>query len=592
MRTRNKIVSVICVLAVLLSSMTIFASALTYETPVEPERWEEPSLSRDHAFSIAIVGDTQYLTNGDATQGTEKLKTQFKYIVDSAEERKLEHVFVIGDITNNGYFNDGNLATRPTYPGTNEWEIVKEAIVDQMAGMSYQVNRGNHDDYLIDHYFNVEEYTKQFEGCGDFYTDAEAKHPYSKESGNEDGWVHWNSIDGYYGNTTGSILNSYKTVNIYGVDYIFITVDYNPTDNVLVWLSETLSAFPNHRAIVTTHHYLKNDGTLADTYKSGTTHWSEFANYPNVIWDEVLSKHENVFMIVSGHVGAVNGMDLSSSINVGDHGNEVFQLMVNPQNYDYNHENSKGTQDTGLVLYMNFSADGKTVTFDYYSTLLNKSLSSAKMTFELDYKVTNFSADIKTKETASVKLSSIEKSGLRFKTAINTAELDALVEGYGKENVAVGTLIAPADLWTTKELRHANGIDNEDYIDVEATVGSPLETDGDYSIYAGSVINIKDRNYERDFIAVGYIKVITDDGPIYIYSDVVAQKSISEIAEAAYNDVWASQEGKYQHKIEDETDIHYGKYSKYSKEQRNVLYSYIANKDESKNDPFGSDKFD
>ena len=379
---------------------------------------------------------------------------------------------------------------------------------------------------------------------------------------------------------------------VYGVDYIFITVDYNPTDNVLIWLNDILTEYSDHRAIVTTHHYLKNDGTLADTYQSGTTHWSEFANYPNVIWNEVLSKHENVLMIVSGHVGAVNGMDLSSSINVGDHGNEVFQLMVNPQNYDYNHENSKGTQDTGLVLYMNFSADGKTVTFDYYSTLLNKSLSSAKMTFELDPKVSNFSADIKTKETASVKLSSIEKSGLRFKTAINTAELDALVEGYGKENVAVGTLIAPADLWITKELRHANGIDNEDYIDVEATVGSPLETDGDYSIYAGSVINIKERNYNRDFIAVGYIKVITDDGPIYIYSDVVAQKSISEIAEAAYNDVWASQEGKYQHKIEDETDIHYGKYSKYSKEQRNVLYSYIANKDESKNDPFGSDKFD
>ena len=172
------------------------------------------------------------------------------------------------------------------------------------------------------------------------------------------------------------------------------------------------------------------------------------------------------------------------------------------------------------------------------------------------------------------------------------AELDALVEGYGKENVGVGTLIAPADLWTAKELRHANGIDNEDYIDVEATVGFPLETNGDYSIYAGSVINIKERNYNRDFIAVGYIKVITDDGPIYIYSDVVAQKSISEIAEAAYNDVWASQEGKYQHKIEVETDIHYGKWSKYTKEQRNVLYSYIANKDESKNDPFGSDKFD
>ena len=66
--------------------LTIFQSVLfavdseyVYEEPVNPEMWEDVDFDTDHAYSIAFVGDTQYITSGDRFLGTSKLKQQFKY---------------------------------------------------------------------------------------------------------------------------------------------------------------------------------------------------------------------------------------------------------------------------------------------------------------------------------------------------------------------------------------------------------------------------------------------------------------------------------------------------------------------------------
>ena len=837
MKTRNKIVSLICVVAMILSSCAMIISAV--DTPVEgtESKWADAS-STDYAYSLAFVGDTQHITVGDYYTGSEKLKTQFKYIADTAEDRKLEHVFLLGDLTDLSYHNDANLAATSTgASGTGEWEIVKTAV-DQLNGVvPYSVNRGNHDDYLIDHYFNTDTYKAQFTNGG-FYTDTDATYVGTitsddttllrpQQSGNAGHKVYWNTKDGNYGSTKGSIVNSYKKVEIGGTKYLFMTIDYNPSEGVIDWVNETLAANPDCKAIVTTHHFIEPTGNVATSIK-GATRFRFETGTPEYLWENALSKHENVFMIVSGHAGNI---DLTYSYQRGEKGNKVLQVMTNPQTYDTketdaNGTYTEGTQDTGMVLYMNFSADGKTVNFEYYSTLLGKVLKNNNYTVNLgteasvggdvnlsnfeaygqknayvtvnsttaptlngaigndEYSVTkvtskgdttllNFESDLKewfakddeyiyyafqtvrmdgfsgsnwqlnlkpggwftkdvlkkealtrtaiefswkldattgsyyiykgspknqnlgtttlsyprwdedififgtrdnetgvctvefkisldyfamndpdftdldslgymlylhknsagsvwyqwektyipsevtseigttpaflpqymvfnrdyaeieTSEKAGVRLNNTPgQSGLRFKTAIKTETLNDFVEKYGRANVGVGTLIAPADLWTTQELRHENGTDNKDYIDVEATVGSSLETSGDYSIYAGSIINIKEKNYERDFIAVGYIKVMIDGEATYIYSEVTAKRSISDVADAAYHDVEDSQIGKYQHKIENESDMYYGKWSKYTKEQRDILYSYIANKDDSKKDPFGFDKFD
>jgi len=385
MKKSTKLVALISVVAILVSAVGLAAFAIAYEVekPVDSGMWSKNDFDTDHAYSIAFVGDTQYITCGDYYLGTEKLQYQFKMIADTAEERKLEHLFVLGDITDLGYRNDYNLGAGHNKPILfKEWEIAQKAIFQLNGITTYSLCRGNHDDYMMDDYFNVPEYTDQFKDCGGFFSDSEAKHPKTLNPlQNKQGYVYWSAKTGKHHEE--SIVNSWMTKEIYGTKYLFVTVDYNPTQKVFDWLDELLGQYPEHKAIITMHSYLRGDGTLSDD-ETGNTMFP-LGYTPDKLWDQVLRKHANVLMVVSGHTG---GVQLTSSYNYGDNGNRVLQVLVDPQAYDAKEIKTDGTiehgtQDTGLVLYMNFSEDGTKVSFDYYSTLLDKFLKGNDYVYNL-----------------------------------------------------------------------------------------------------------------------------------------------------------------------------------------------------------------
>ena len=344
--------------------------AYPYEAPVEPERWIEPDFHTDHDFSIAVVGDPQRISLGDYYQGTKKMEQIFGYIAATAKERKLAHVFVLGDLTHMGYRNDGNLAARHYDPPlTGEWENAKEAVLQlNAAGVPYSLCRGNHDDYMMDDYFNAPFYTDQFKSCGGFFSDSDAKHPKIREKNNPEGYIYWSAVKGHYEN---SIVNSYKAVEICGIKYLFVTVDFNPTENVVKWVDHILGQYPDHLAIIALHSYLENNGELRLTEKGETMFPLGFTS--DKLWDMALRHHKNLLMILCGHIFATHPV---YNTQIGDHGNVVHEILVDPQGYDTGKKEdgtvAGGKQDTGLVLYMNFSEKGAKVTFDHYATLLDK----------------------------------------------------------------------------------------------------------------------------------------------------------------------------------------------------------------------------
>ncbi len=372
---RKALSALLAVLSVVnLMTAAVFSKEYTYESPVEPELWMDPDFSADHAYSLAFVGDTQNLCQGDYYLGTNTMEQLYGRLADTAKERKLEHVFVLGDITDMGYRNDANLAhTHYDPPLTGEWEIAQDAILQMSdAGISYSLCRGNHDDYMIDDYFNIPAYTDQFKDVGGFFSDSDAKHPTLREKKNPEGYIYWSALTGYHEN---SIVNSYKTARIGENKYIFITVDFNPTLEVVQWVDRILGEYADHLAIVATHSYLGSNGTLRTSDKGDTMYPLGYT--ADKLWDLALKNHKNLLMVACGHVGVTTPV---YSAKVGTHGNTVHQFLIDPQRYDVKNNSDgsvvSGTQDTGMVLYMNFSADGSKVTFDYYSTLLNKEMKS------------------------------------------------------------------------------------------------------------------------------------------------------------------------------------------------------------------------
>lgn len=161
--------------------------------------------------------------------------------------------------------------------------------------------------------------------------------------------------------------------------------------------------------------------------------------------------------------------------------------------------------------------------------------------------------DIQAVEGASVRIG--EVAGIRFKTMINKAQLDAIVDVNGESNVEIGTLITPtqyvkgAGAFTMAALdafKEIKGFENPAYVKVKATYTMPFETTEDgYYVYAGSLENILDDNVMLSFSGIGYVKV--GDEVVYAeYNEADSSRTVGYVAYRAYlaNDENLGTDGK------------------------------------------------
>ena len=146
---------------------------------------------------------------------------------------------------------------------------------------------------------------------------------------------------------------------------------------------------------------------------------------------------------------------------------------------------------------------------------------------------------------ASARVASANDSGLRFKAEIDRTQYDVIAAtSSAYDDILVGMLIVPVDYivaaggYTHEALFAKYGV--EGIIDVfydEKAVGTN-------SVYAASIVNIKDGNYTRDFVGVAYTKI----GETYayaVYDEEKQARSVFEVASKAYNDRNKEGESKY-----------------------------------------------
>jgi hypothetical protein len=148
--------------------------------------------------------------------------------------------------------------------------------------------------------------------------------------------------------------------------------------------------------------------------------------------------------------------------------------------------------------------------------------------------VVNFVDAPLTKDSASARISN-SAAGLRFKS-VYTNEYLAYMAEYAKaqgETMEIGTLIAPAD-YIKGEFTHA-ALGKGNYVEVMADLNTPFSNANGVTTIAGSLVNIKEANLDRDFAGIGFIKI----GNEYFYTDNYTVKNVSAIASAALADTKA-----------------------------------------------------
>ena len=267
--------------------------------------------TKDYAYSFAVVGDTQIVTE----YHPDKLACIYDWIVNNAQEKKIKFVLGLGDITNSNT--------------SAEWNVAKKNIAKLDGVLPYSLCRGNHD------------------SSGNF-NNAFLSSPYR------------DLVGGRFGK---SIENTWQELIVGETKYLIFTLDYGASDAVLNWAGEIISSHPEHNVIITTHAYLFRDGTTLDQGDVCPPATTGGSNNGDHIWTKLISQHKNITLVLSGHDPCDKVIMTQTK---GVHGNIVTQMLIDPQGVDA----AQGA--TGLVAMLYFSEDGKNVSVEYYSTVMEK----------------------------------------------------------------------------------------------------------------------------------------------------------------------------------------------------------------------------
>jgi hypothetical protein len=121
--------------------------------------------------------------------------------------------------------------------------------------------------------------------------------------------------------------NSAQTFTSGGYTFLNIALEMQPSDEVLDWAKTVIEENPRLPTIVITHAYMDGKGErLEGSILDLTTVDAEFHNNANQMWNKFISQHDQIFMLLCGHV---HGQSLRVENNV--EGNKVYQIMADYQ---------------------------------------------------------------------------------------------------------------------------------------------------------------------------------------------------------------------------------------------------------------------
>jgi len=237
-------------------------------------------------FTVVLLPDTQYYTE-EVDSPSNPYYHQAQWIVDHGDEYNIKFVIHLGDITQD---ND------PV-----EWNIADSAhaILDG-AGIPYSMVPGNHD----------------YPRSGGFKRDTSNYNDhFGPQRFEGEAWY-----GGHFGDAND---NNYTFFEAAGMEFMVVGLEYAPTKDALCWANEVIRAHSDRRVIVVTHCYQTHGGghlnDCADRYDTA-------GSGGETVWRELVSRHSNIFAVVSGHI-----TDSEHEVRTGNSGNDVHEILTDYQ---------------------------------------------------------------------------------------------------------------------------------------------------------------------------------------------------------------------------------------------------------------------
>jgi predicted phosphodiesterase len=286
----------------------------------------------DGSTTLAVLPDTEIYSK----KHPESFEAQTRWIAENARAQNIAYVLHLGDIVHDDV--------------EAQWQVAKRSFQLLDGKVPYALVPGNHD------YTDAQRTTR----INDFFKVAD--------------FQNWPTFGGTC--TEDRIENSYHLCRIGNRDWIILSLEFGPRDEVVSWANQILDKHPDRLGILVTHAYLFRDNVRFDhtAGKKQRASPDGWGNDGEQLWQKLVRTHAGMRLVFSGHV-ATGG--LGHLVSTGDHGNAVHQIMV-----DY--ENMRGG-GSGYLRLVEFLPDGNAVQVRSYSPVLNRYLTDAgnQFTFTL-----------------------------------------------------------------------------------------------------------------------------------------------------------------------------------------------------------------
>ncbi len=283
---------------------------------------------------IVLLPDTQIY----AEKYPEVLDSQINWVARHAKE--IAFVMQQGDLTQNN--ND------------KEWKVIQAAFSRLNGKVPYVLAAGNHDMGSADGKFADVRNSALFNNY----------FPYSQMS----------ALPGFGGAAeNGRIDNAYYIFKTGKINWLVITLEFGPRNNILDWAGSIIEKHPDHSVIINTHSYMYSDSTRQgpgdswrpQAYGVGKDTADAAVNDGEQIWEKLVKKYPNTRFVFSGHV--LNS-GVGTLVSINDAGYLVYQMLANYQ------QGVKGSVMGGngwlRIIDMNFKK--KTVNVSTYSPYVNE----------------------------------------------------------------------------------------------------------------------------------------------------------------------------------------------------------------------------
>jgi hypothetical protein len=292
-------------------------------------------------FTIAAIPDTQNYVDEKTVQpaGMGILQSETAAIVLFSQKEHIVFISHLGDIVQH----------QGQYP--NEWSRAVEGMepLIRRSRIPLSITQGNHDyDRTSDH---------AIRGCkfflGHFGPDSEffKNKPWYGGAFTPDA------------NEAGA--SSWQTFKAGKWQFLHIALEMEPSDATLQWAQSVIDSHRNWPTIISTHQYLSWKGTLLAEHYRGKLQ----RNTPAQVWDKLISRNPQVFMVLCGHNFKGAQVPASRRIDKDLAGRDVWQILSDYQDCPGAKDPNKVPGGGGWIRFMEFDTDANQVHVRTYSSL-------------------------------------------------------------------------------------------------------------------------------------------------------------------------------------------------------------------------------